>query len=76
MEFKTNAECKNCAAAITKAVNEKFPDAELNLDLESADKVLHVHGVPEDSEHAARIESAIREAGFEGSWLTRGLENK
>lgn len=76
MKFKTDAQCKNCVAAITKAVKEKFPDAELKFDLESADKVLHVHGVPEDSEHAAQIESAIREAGFEGSWLTRGLENK
>ena len=76
MDFKTNAACTNCVAAITKEVQRKFPDAQLKLDLESADKVLHVHGVPEDSEHAAQVESALKEAGFEGSWLTRGLENK
>ena len=76
MDFKTDAQCKNCVAAIKRAVNSKFPDAELNLELESADKVLHVHGIPEDAEHAAQVESAIREAGFTGSWLTRGLENK
>lgn len=76
MDFKTNAKCQDCVAAILRKVHSKFPDAELNLELESTDKVLHVHGVPEDSEHAAQIESAIKEAGFEGSWLTRGLENK
>lgn len=76
MDFKTNAGCKNCVAAIKKEVQRQFPDAELNLDLESSDKVLHVHGIPEDDTHAAEVEAAIREAGFEGSWLTRGLENK
>lgn len=76
MDFKTNAKCQDCVAAIKREVHRKFPDAELQLDLESADKVLHVHGVPEDSEHAAQVESAIKEAGFNGSWLTRGLENK
>lgn len=62
--------------AITRKIHSKFPDAELKFDLENSDKVLHVHGLPEDSVHAAQIESAIKEAGFEGSWLTRGLENK
>lgn len=76
MDFKTNARCQDCAAAIKKEVLRKFPNADLKLELESTDKVLHVHGVPEDSEHAAQIESAIKEAGFEGAWLTRGLENK
>ena len=76
MDFKTNARCKDCVAGILKAVHSKFPDAELNLDLENADKVLHVHGVPEDEQHAAQIESAIKEAGFQGAWLTRGFENK
>ena len=76
MEFKTNAGCQKCVKKITEAVNKKFPDAVLKLDLENADKVLHVHGIPEDSEHAAQVEKAISEAGFEGAWLTRGLENK
>lgn len=76
MEFKTNAKCNDCVAAISNVVKKKFPDAELNLELSSADKVLHVHGIPENSENAAQIESAIKEAGFEGAWLTRGLENK
>lgn len=76
MQFKTNIACKNCGAAVINAVKQKFPNAELEVDLESADKVLHVHGIPENSEYAAQVESAIKEAGFEGSWLTRGLENK
>ena len=76
MDFKTNAKCRDCMATIKKKVHSKFPDAELDFDLENTDKVLHVHGVPETSEHAAQIESAIQEAGFQGSWLTRGEENK
>ena len=76
MDFKTNAKCNDCVASIQKAIHRKFPDAELQFDLENADKVLHVHGIPEDSEHASQIESAIKEAGFSGSWLTRGEENK
>lgn len=76
MDFKTNAKCPGCAQTISLALKRKFPDAELKFDLENADKILMVHGVPEDSQHAAQIESAIKEAGFEGSWLKRGLENK
>lgn len=76
MKFKTNAKCQDCMASIKNAVSQKFPDAELNFEIENSDKILNVHGVPEDSEHASQIESAIKEAGFEGSWLTRGLENK
>lgn len=76
MDFKTNAKCDDCVASIKQAVNRKFPDSELNLELSTTDKVLHIHGLPEDSEHASQVEAAIKEAGFEGSWLTRGLENK
>ena len=72
MQFKTNAKCSDCAAEITRAVRSKFPDAELKFDLENADKVLEVHGVPEDSEHAAQVESAIKEAGYQGAWITEG----
>lgn len=76
MQFKTNAKCAGCSNTIIAAVNDKFPNAKLELDLESADKVLHVHGIPEDAEHAAQVEKAIEESGFKGSWLTRGEENK
>lgn len=76
MQFQTNAKCSDCVADIKRAVLRKFPDADLKMELETTDKVLHIHGLPEDSEHAAQVESAIKEAGFEGSWLTRGLENK
>ena len=76
MTFKTNARCSGCVDKIISAVKQKFPDAELKLDLQSADKVLHVHGIPEDTENVASIESAIKEAGFTGAWITRGLENK
>lgn len=71
MEFKTNAKCAGCSAAITGAVKKVFPNAELALDLESADKVLHVHGVPENGENAAKIISAIEESGFTGAWIQR-----
>ena len=76
MDIKTNAKCQDCVAAIKQAVLRKFPNADLRLELETTDKVLHIHGLPEDSEHAAQVESAIKEAGFQGSWLTRGEENK
>ena len=76
MEIKTNAKCQDCVAAIKQAVLRKFPNADLKLELETTDKVLHIHGLPEDSEHASQVESAIKEAGFQGSWLTRGEENK
>lgn len=69
MDFKTNIKCEGCASAISRVVKRKFPDAEIKYELENTDKVMHVHGVPEDSEHAAEIESAIKEAGFEGSWI-------
>ena len=75
MKFKTNAECNNCVANITKVINRKFPNAKLKFDLENTDKVMEIHGIPEDSEHAAQVESAIQEAGFKGSWITQdGIE--
>ena len=72
MKFKTNAKCQNCVAAITKEIHQKFPNAALNFDLENADKVLEIHGIPEDSEHARQIEDAISEAGFTGAWIQDG----
>lgn len=71
MDFSTNAKCQNCVASIKQAVRQKFPDADLKLELETTDKVLHIHGIPEDSIHAAQVESAIKEAGFEGAWIER-----
>lgn len=76
MRFKTNAIAQDSAEAIKKTVQKRFPNATLELETESTDKVLHIHGIPEDREHASEVERAIKEAGFEGSWLTRGLENK
>lgn len=76
MKFKTNAKCAGCVGAITGAVKNVFPNAELSMDLESADKLLHVHGIPENDENAAKIVKAIEETGFQGSYLTRGEENK
>ena len=75
MKFKTNASCEDCVAAIRERVNREFPNAKLSLDLQSADKVLEVHGIPEDSEHAAKIIRNIEEAGFKGAWLERGVNN-
>lgn len=70
MQIKTNAKCNDCVADIKQAVRRKFPDADLKLELETTDKVLHIHGIPEDSEHARQVEDAIKEAGFQGSWLS------
>ena len=69
MKFSTNAKCGGCKAAIINGLQEKFPDARWSLDLESADKVLEVDGLPENAETAARVEAAIAETGFKGSWL-------
>ena len=71
MKFKTNAKCEDCMDAIMKAVRRKFPDAALKFETENTDKVLHIHGVPEDSTHAAQIESAIKEAGYQGAWISQ-----
>lgn len=75
MKFKTNAKCTGCSARILDAVRAKFPDQEWSLDLDSADKVLENHGVPEDAAQAAQVEKALEETGFKGSWIQRGIEN-
>lgn len=69
MKFKTNAKCGGCKTAIINAVQAKFPNAELNMDLDNVDKVLEVHGIPEDAEHAAQIVKTVEETGFKGSWI-------
>lgn len=69
MKFKTNARCGGCRAAIMKAVEAKFPNAEWSMDLEDADKILEVHGIPENAETAAEVEKTLAETGFKGTWL-------
>lgn len=69
MKFKTDAQCAHCKATILKAVEAKFPDAEWSLDLDNADKILEVHGIPEDAETAAQVEKTLQETGFKGTWL-------
>lgn len=69
MKFKTNTKCGGCKTAILNAVQAKFPDAQWSLDLDSADKFLEVHGLPENAENAAIIEKTIEETGFKGSWV-------
>lgn len=56
-------------------LRSRFPNAQLAMNLDEANKVLEVHGIPEDSEHAAQVEAAIEETGFKGAWVTRGTEN-
>ncbi len=70
MKFKTNAKCAGCKSTILDAVNKKFPDAEWNLDLDNADKILEVHGLPEEAATAEQVIKTLEEAGFKGSWLT------
>lgn len=69
MRFKTNARCAGCKAAIIGAVQRQFPDMEWSMDLDNVDKVLECHGIPDDSEKAAKILKTIEETGFKGSWL-------
>lgn len=69
MKFKTNAKCGGCKTAILNAVQSKFPDMQWSMDLDSVDKVLECHGVPEDGEKAAQILKTIEETGFKGSWI-------
>lgn len=69
MKFKTNAICKGCKATILEAMKSKFPDAEWDMDMESADKYLMVHGIPEDSDTAAQVEKTLEETGFKGAWV-------
>ncbi|MBD5205681.1 MAG: heavy metal transport/detoxification protein [Bacteroides sp.] len=69
MKFKTDASCGHCKATILKAMQAKFPNAEWNLDLEHADKILEVHGLPENAENAAMVEKTLEETGFKGTWL-------
>lgn len=52
-----------------KAVEAKFPNAEWSMDLEDADKILEVHGIPENAETAAEVEKTLAETGFKGTWL-------
>ena len=75
MQFKTDM-AQDSLLAIGNKLREKFPDSKLELELSATDHVLHIHGLPEDSIHASQVESAVRETGFEASWLQRGLENK
>lgn len=69
MKFKTNARCGGCKARILEAMNNKFPNAQWDMDLEDADKVLEVHGIPENAESAAEVVKTLEETGFKGSWL-------
>ncbi len=69
MKFKTNAKCNGCKTAILNEVKNRFPDAEWSMDLENVDKVLEVHGIPENAEMAAQVEKTLAETGFNGSWI-------
>lgn len=69
MKFKTNAKCGGCSATILKAVRSRFPNQEWSLDLQTADKVLEMHGVPDDAATAAEVEKTVAETGFTGAWI-------
>ena len=75
MKFKTNL-APDSVLAIKNKLQERFPNTALQVELDNAEKILHVHGLPENDLQAAIVEDAIRQTGFEGSWLTRGEENK
>lgn len=72
MKFKTNAKCGGCSKAILGEMNRRFPNYQWSLDLDTADKVLECHGVPDNAEEAAQVVKAIEETGFKGAWLQSG----
>lgn len=74
MKFKTNAKCGGCSDTILKGVRSQFPNEEWSLDLDSADKVLEMHGVPDDPAKAAEVEKTIAATGFKGSWIPAASE--
>lgn len=74
MKFKTNAKCGGCSATILKGVRAQFPNQEWSLDLNSEDKVLEMHGIPDDPTKAAEVEQAIAATGFKGTWLPSASE--
>lgn len=67
MKFKTNAKCAGCSATILGAVRALFPDAEMNLDLASPDKLLTILGIPENPVTSALIAKAVSAAGFQAT---------
>lgn len=71
MQFKTNAKCAGCSSAILNAMQTRFPNEKWTLDLNTADKVLECHGVPDDAEKAAQVLKTLEETGFKGSWITQ-----
>lgn len=50
--------CGHCVKAITKAVEEAAPGAQVSAD--TASKIVKVSGAPD----AAAVEAAVREAGY------------
>ncbi len=69
MKFKTNAKCGGCKTAILDAMNREFPDGQWSLDLDSDDRVLEVHGIPENQDNAWKVLNVLENTGFKGSWL-------
>lgn len=69
MIFKTNAECEHCKTTLLNHLQSKFPNENWSLNLENSDKVLEMHGVPDDEARAREVENAIAETGFKGTWM-------
>lgn len=69
MLFKTNAQNEADKALILDRGNKNFPNTQWDLDLEHEDRLLHVHGIPEDAERAAQVIKTLQQTGFNGSWI-------
>ncbi|MDH6313270.1 copper chaperone [Parabacteroides sp. PFB2-10] len=65
MQFKTNAKCGGCVAAIRTKLNEVVPETEWSIDLNSPDKTLTV----ESDYPAEAIIAAVKAAGFKAEQL-------
>lgn len=65
MEFKTNAKCGGCVAAIGEKLNKLVKPEDWSLDLKTPEKLLQVTtSLPAES-----ILAAVAEAGFKAELL-------
>ncbi len=69
MLFTVNAQEEASRDALLNHVQSQFPNARWNSDLQTADRYLEVHGIPEDAETAAKVVKSIEETGFKGAWV-------
>lgn len=71
MLFTVNAQDEAARDALLNHVQRQFPNARWSEDLQTADRYLEVHGIPEDPATAQQVLKGIEETGFKGAWVRR-----